>query len=159
MPYVSASLQHTPGNDDKNPVFALEKPTHGNACTTGGVQALPEASMALQQTDGRSSEQADDAFRSAQQRHHESVTQSAFIAAVTPQNAAPDTDLSAFLSGADARKMKIMPFASICSCCTPAWLISRTRLPRMVCMNVYCKYQDKYTHICICICIYVYMTS
>lgn len=152
-----STLQHTPGNNDKNPVFALEKPTHGNACTTGGVQALPEASMALQQTDGRSSEQADDAFRSAQQRHHESVTQSAFIAAVTPQNAAPDTDLSAFLSGADARKMKNMPFASIC---TPAWLISRTRLPRMVCMNVYCKYQDKYTHMCICnLCIYDFTTT
>ena len=78
--------------------------------------------MALQQTDDGISGQADDAFRSAQQRHQESVTQPAFIAAAKPHNTASDTDLSAFLSGADMQN-EHQSTPCFCGCCTPAWPI------------------------------------
>ena len=74
------------------------------ACTTGGVQALSEASIALHHTDGWTSVQADDAFRAAQQGYGVNVTQPAFIAAATQHGASSDNDLSAFLTGAGMNK-------------------------------------------------------
>lgn len=68
------------------------------------MQALPEASMALQHTDGWTSVQADDALRSAQQGYAVNVTQPAFIAAATQHSASSDHDLSAFLTGAGMDK-------------------------------------------------------
>lgn len=59
--------------------------------------------MALQQTGGWTSVQADDAFRSTQQGYGVNVTQPAFIAAAT-QHSSSDDDLSAFLTGADMDK-------------------------------------------------------
>ena len=111
-------------------------PAHVYAWTTGGVQALPEASMALQQTAGRASGQADDDFRSAQQGYQESVTQPAFVAAATPHRATSDTGLSAFLSGADVHNET--QAASICSCCTPAWpiLLHQAAQSSPVCVRI-----------------------
>ena len=101
--------------------------------------------MAPQQTDGSILGHADDAFRSAQQKHQESGTQPAFIAAATPHNTASDTDLSAFLSGADVHN-GLIPINTIY-----LWLLhsclAHSRAPRCLewsCVHVYDKHKDTY---------------
>lgn len=74
--------------------------SHACVCTTGGAQALPGASMALQQLHDRPSLRAGEAVSSTQQGPGDDATQLDFTGFDTAQTSGTDNELSAFLSGA-----------------------------------------------------------